>query len=121
MRAAQRAPAECGAESQGLSSGDPLQHLAADSTRKEPYMRHSRLIVGALLFMACAPGRVYMNDVNTTPAIAEADRLIADAQRAGADSLATQAITTARLALESARAFDQGGRRGRAQVEALRA
>jgi hypothetical protein len=84
-------------------------------------MRHTGVIVAALLFMACGRGGAFTNDVNTTPTIAEAERLITDAQQAGADSLATEVITTARLALESARAFEQGGRRNRAQVEALRA
>jgi hypothetical protein len=84
-------------------------------------MRHRGWIVGVLVFTACARGRAYMNDVNTTPTIAEAARLIGDAEQAGADSLANEALRAARLALESARAFEQGGRRARAQVEALRA
>jgi hypothetical protein len=84
-------------------------------------MRHNALMVAALLLVACSPGRAYMNDVNSTPTIAEAERLIADAQQVGADSLASPSITAARQALEAARGFEQRGERGRAQVEALRA
>lgn len=84
-------------------------------------MRHTVLAVGTFLLVACTPGRAYMNDVNSTPTIAEAERLIADAQQVGADSLASEAITAARQALETARGFEQRGERGRAQVEALRA
>jgi hypothetical protein len=105
----------------GSCAAHRLHHLGPDSTRKGPYMRHTGVVVAALLCMACAPGGAFVKDVNTTPTISEAERLITDAQRAGADSLATEAITAARLALESARAFEQGGRRSRAQVEALRA
>jgi hypothetical protein len=93
----------------------------ADSIQKEPYMRHSGLMVGALCFMACAPGRAYMNDINTTPTIAEAERLIADAEQAGADSLATAAITAARQAVQGARVSERRAHRSRAQIEALRA
>ena len=68
-------------------------------------MRHSGLMFGILLLAACTPGRAFMDTVNSTPTIAEAERLIADAQQAGADSLASEAITAARQALEAARGF----------------
>ena len=54
-------------------------------------MRHKGLMVGALLFVACTPGRAYTNDVNPTPTIAEAERMaretdeLSNTDLAGAD------------------------------------
>ena len=36
-------------------------------------MRHTGLVVGALMLAACAPGGVYMNDINATSTIAESN------------------------------------------------
>ncbi len=84
-------------------------------------MRHYGWMAAVLLFMGCAPTRVFMNDVNSTPTIAEAERFIGDAQQAGADSLATAEIAAARQALQAAKDLEQRGQRGAAQIEALRA
>src|SRR5918999_151327 len=102
----------------------PSRPIAPTSGRLhsgEPHMRHYGWIAAALLVMGCSPPRVFMNDVNSSPTIAEAERFIADAQQVGADSLATAAITAARQALQAAKDLDQRGQRGAAQVEALRA
>ena len=69
-------------------------------------MNASRALVAGLLLAGCASagGGIFPEAGEPTAAISGAERLIAEAQQAGADSLASEPLASARQHLQQARA-----------------
>ena len=87
-------------------------------------MRAGRLAgvlwAGVLAAGGCARGSAYPSTMAPGPEIERAARMVTEAQTAGADSLAADALATARKTLEEARQ-QQRGSANRAAIVARRA
>jgi len=83
-------------------------------------MRSMRMFALALVFAGCASagGGIFPEAGDAGAAISNADRLITDAQQAGADSLVAEAMTSARQHLAEARTQQQNRDDDRAAMHA---
>ena len=84
-------------------------------------MRNMRMFALVLVFFGCASaggGGIFPEAGDAGAAISNADRWIGEAQQAGADSLAAEAITSARQHLAEARAQQQNRDEERAAMHA---
>jgi hypothetical protein len=83
-------------------------------------MRNMRMFALVLVFSGCASagGGIFPEAGDAGAAITNADRLIGEAQQVGADSLASEAIASARQHLAEARAQQQNRDEERAAMHA---